>query len=251
MRMGLGVYLGVNVLVASATVLTLCSVRVLQVLATLSVPERIEKTLLLLKKELELSKLQSQISKQVLAISYTHRCARSPMIGLSPCPSAAPLLAAIRRHCLLPVQVEDKISANQRRYMLLEQLKQIKKELGLERDDKEALIAKFSDRITHLAVPAEAKKVIEEEMDKIQTLESSSSEFNVTRNYLDWLTSLPWGAISASHRCPSRKSVRHTVSPASAALSVLGSPATGARTPNRYLFGGEPSTAACGTGPCC
>jgi len=127
-----------------------------EVLATLSVPERIEKTLLLLKKELELSKLQSQISKQV----------------------------------------EDKISANQRRYMLLEQLKQIKKELGLERDDKEALIAKFSDRITHLAVPAEAKKVIEEEMDKIQTLESSSSEFNVTRNYLDWLTSLPWGIYS-------------------------------------------------------
>jgi len=127
-----------------------------EVLETLSVPERIEKTLLLLKKELELSRLQSQISKQV----------------------------------------EDKISANQRRYMLMEQLKQIKKELGLERDDKEALMAKFADRIKELDVPAEAKKVIEEEMDKIQTLESSSSEFNVTRNYLDWLTSLPWGVYS-------------------------------------------------------
>ena len=38
------------------------------------------------------------------------------------------------------------------RYMLLEQLKQIKKELGLERDDKDALLAKFSDRIATLEV---------------------------------------------------------------------------------------------------
>lgn len=40
----------------------------------------------------------------------------------------------------------------------MEQLKQIKKELGLEKDDKEALLAKFSDRIKELDVPAEAKK---------------------------------------------------------------------------------------------
>jgi len=127
-----------------------------EVLGTLNVTTRIEKTLLLLKKELELSKLQSQISKQV----------------------------------------EDKISANQRRYMLMEQLKQIKKELGLEKDDKEALIAKFSERIAELDVPAEAKRTIEEEMAKLQSLESTSSEFNVTRNYLDWLTALPWGVTS-------------------------------------------------------
>ena len=37
--------------------------------------------------------------------------------------------------------------SNQRRYMLMEQLKHIKKELGLEKDDKEALNAKFTERI--------------------------------------------------------------------------------------------------------
>ncbi|EOD08243.1 ATP-dependent protease La [Emiliania huxleyi CCMP1516] len=80
--------------------------------------------------------------------------------------------------------------------MLMEQLKQIKKELGLERDDKDALLQKFADRIKELNVPEEASKVIDEEMAKIGTLESASSEFNVTRNYLDWLTSLPWGIHS-------------------------------------------------------
>jgi len=129
------------------------------VLGTLNVTARIEKTLLLLKKELELSKLQSEISKQV----------------------------------------EDKISANQRRYMLMEQLKQIKKELGLEKDDKEALLAKFSERIAGLEVPADAQRTIQEEMEKLNSLETSSSEFNVTRNYLDWLTALPWGIHSSEN----------------------------------------------------
>jgi len=35
--------------------------------------------------------------------------------------------------------------------------------------------------------------VIDEEIAKLRSLEPASSEFSVTRNYLDWLTSLPWG----------------------------------------------------------
>merc|ERR1719321_914671 len=88
------------------------------VLETLNATERIEKTLILLKKELELSRLQTEISRQV----------------------------------------EDKMSANQRKYMLMEQLKHIKKELGLEKDDKETLAAKFQERIAKLDVPADALK---------------------------------------------------------------------------------------------
>jgi len=38
-----------------------------------------------------------------------------------------------------------------------------------------------------------ASKVIDEELSKLGALEPASSEFNVTRNYLDWLTSVPWG----------------------------------------------------------
>jgi len=55
--------------------------------------------------------------------------------------------------------------------------------------------AKFRERLEprRKECPANVLQVIEEELNKLQGLESSSSEFNVTRNYLDWLTSLPWG----------------------------------------------------------
>lgn len=67
----------------------------------------------------------------------------------------------------------------------------------MERDDKTALIEKFEKRFEpkRASVPEETKKVIDEELQKLSGLEPSSSEFNVTRNYLEWLTSLPWGIV--------------------------------------------------------
>jgi len=113
-------------------------------------------------------------------------------------------------------QVEAKISSQQRNFLLHEQLKAIKKELGLETDDKEALIQKFQHKLNVLdypekykeelledeqnkeslgLVPIVAKKAIEEELQKLQMLEKNSAEFNVTRSYLEWLTSIPWGKL--------------------------------------------------------
>lgn len=112
-------------------------------------------------------------------------------------------------------EVEKKISGQQRTFMLTEQLKAIKKELGVEQDDKEALIQKYRKRLEQLeqgseeqqegpqadevwtsVVPKQAKEAIEEELAKLASLEKNSAEFNVTRNYLDWLTALPWGKHS-------------------------------------------------------
>lgn len=42
----------------------------------------------------------------------------------------------------------------------------------------------------------DADRVIQDELSKLSGLETASSEFNVTRNYLEWLTSLPWGKHS-------------------------------------------------------
>ena len=48
---------------------------------------------------------------------------------------------------LISYQVEDKVNKLHRKYMLLEQLKLIKKELGIEKDDKDAIEEKFRERI--------------------------------------------------------------------------------------------------------
>ena len=111
-------------------------------------------------------------------------------------------------------QVETKLSSQQRTFLLNEQLKTIKKELGVETDDKDALVKKFRNRIASIegvenveeesaeekwkdgVIPAVARAAIEEELSKLEALEKNSAEFNVTRNYLDWLTGLPWGSVS-------------------------------------------------------
>lgn len=100
----------------------------------------------------------------------------------------------------------------------MEQLKSIKKELGMEKDDKDALVQKFRDRVCffhcsspvcdfcfsphsvlqmkELKLPPTAQLVMDEEIEKMSVLEKNSPEFNVTRSYLDWLTSIPWGVFS-------------------------------------------------------
>ncbi|GAB4814573.1 hypothetical protein N2152v2_001619 [Parachlorella kessleri] len=56
----------------------------------------------------------------------------------------------------------------------------------------------FRERLEPLKghLPEAASKVIEEELEKLQAIDPASSEFNVTRNYLDWLTSIPWAKYS-------------------------------------------------------
>ena len=125
-----------------------------EVLEELNIPNRLMLSLKLLKKELEMSRLQQKISKDV----------------------------------------EDKVKQQHRKYMLQEQMKVIKKELGIEKDDKDAIEEKFRERLKALPnVPKPIMDVINEELLKIGYLDHHSAEFNVSRNYLDWLTSLPWG----------------------------------------------------------
>ncbi|MFO8235940.1 MAG: endopeptidase La [Bacteroidales bacterium] len=127
-----------------------------KVLATYDLYKRGETLLLLLKEEIERSHLQEEIQKQI----------------------------------------NEKVSKQQREFFLREQLKVIKKELGLEKDDKESEIQKFKDRLKNLKLTKEASDVINEEIEKMQVLEPSSSEFQVTRAYLNTLTELPWGIYS-------------------------------------------------------
>ncbi len=126
------------------------------VLETFDIEKRIDKALMLLKKELDISKLQSTINQRI----------------------------------------EATISKTQREFFLREQLKAIKKELGMEKDDKTIETEKFEERIKQRKIPEEALKVIREELDKLGSLEMQSAEYGVVRNYVDWLTITPWGIYS-------------------------------------------------------
>lgn len=92
------------------------------VLEESSVEERLRKSLVLIKKELVTAQLQQSISKDV----------------------------------------EQKLTQKQREYFLHEQLKSIKKELGLETDAKEKIMQLFNDRVSHLSLPEQVKAVYDE-----------------------------------------------------------------------------------------
>ncbi|MGK7395892.1 MAG: endopeptidase La [Candidatus Cyclobacteriaceae bacterium M3_2C_046] len=93
-------------------------------------------------------------------------------------------------------QVDEKISRQQKEFLLKEQLKAIKKELGIEKDGKAMEIEKIENRLDQLELSQEAAKIINSELDRLKIMEPNSPEFNVIRSYLDVMTELPWGIYS-------------------------------------------------------
>jgi len=139
-----------------ATLTTASAPELQQVLEAPKLLSRLRLVIGLLKKELDIAKLQTEI-----------------------------------RH-----QVEEKISHQQREFFLREQLKAIQEELGIAKDDRTAEGERFRERLAALKLSEEAKQRVDEELEKFSVLQSGSPEYAVTRNYLDWMTSLPWGMYS-------------------------------------------------------
>ena len=81
--------------------------------------------------------------------------------------------------------VNSKINGLQREFFLKEQLKTIKRELGVEEDGKEKSARTFRERIEAAGMPEDVKKSALEELRKFETLNENSPEFNVSRNYLE------------------------------------------------------------------
>jgi Lon-like ATP-dependent protease len=123
--------------------------------------DRLRKVLMLMKKDLEHAKMQSQFKSQM----------------------------------------EDKFAKEHRKYVLMQHLRHIKRELNLEKDDKQSIIAAFKEAIEQLVnVPEEITKVLDTEIGRLGNLETQSPEFNVTRTYLEWLTVLPWGKYTEDNK---------------------------------------------------
>ncbi|MCK5071438.1 MAG: LON peptidase substrate-binding domain-containing protein, partial [Desulfocapsa sp.] len=140
----------------AATLTTATGTELQKVLETLPVLKRMQRVFPLLQKEVEITKLHGEISKDV----------------------------------------NSKITKRQRKFFLGEQLKTIQKELGITKDDRKSDAEEFEKRLKNLYPPKMAAERIEDELEKLSFLEKGSQEYAVTRNYLDWMSSVPWGVYS-------------------------------------------------------
>ena len=96
-------------------------------------------------------------------------------------------------------RVKQQMEKSQREYYLNEQIKAIQKELG-ELEDAPNEIAELSQRIEAAGMPKEAKDKSLAELNKLKMMAPMSAEATVVRNYLDWLTGVPWKKRTKIHR---------------------------------------------------
>ena len=123
-----------------------------KILETVNVRQRMEQVLVFIKKEQELLRVQKKIQSEL----------------------------------------NDRIEKNQREYFLREEMKSIQEELGETPDGNETDYQKFKKKIEELAFEGEIKETVESELSKLSMMEPNSSEWIVTRNYLELVTQLPW-----------------------------------------------------------
>ena len=88
-------------------------------------------------------------------------------------------------------RVKNQMEKTQREYYLNEQLKAIQKELG-EIDEGKDELTTLSKAISDARMPKSAKEKCLSELKKLKSMSPMSAEATVVRNYLDWMTELPW-----------------------------------------------------------
>ena len=126
------------------------------ILETFELKKRVEKVLNLLHREKELMKLQKKIQDQI----------------------------------------NEKVTKQQREFFLQEQMKAIKKELGMEVDQKSSDYNKFKELLDGFDLEEEVSSKAYEELEKLNVLDTRSPEYAVTRNYLETICALPWNSVS-------------------------------------------------------
>ncbi|HKJ45061.1 MAG TPA: endopeptidase La [Balneolales bacterium] len=92
-------------------------------------------------------------------------------------------------------KVQEEIQESQRKYFIQEQIKVLQQELE-EDEFADPELAKIKDRVDSMDMPDQARKKAYEELDRLRKTPTMSPEYTVSRNYLDWLTYIPWGTFS-------------------------------------------------------
>ncbi|MGA1598526.1 MAG: endopeptidase La [bacterium] len=128
-----------------------------KILETTDLAKRMERTLLLLREEYDLSLLKEQISQKI----------------------------------------DERVSKHQREFFLREQLREIQRELGLEQDRKTLDLQRLQERLEGKALSDEAQQRMEDELRRYEMLEENSPELQIVHQYIDLVSSLPWGEFTA------------------------------------------------------
>jgi ATP-dependent Lon protease len=136
-----------------ASILNIDKAEQQKILEILNVRKRMEQVLVFIKKEQELLRIQKKIQKEI----------------------------------------NEKIEKSQRDYFLKEELKAIKSELGMATDAKSSEYQRFKEKLDAFKFEGEIKEAVDQELEKFNLMDPNSGEFIVTRNYLDVISSLPWG----------------------------------------------------------
>ena len=92
-------------------------------------------------------------------------------------------------------RVKNQMEKTQREYYLNEQLKAIQKELGEIEDGKDESTS-LNKAILKAKMPKDVEKKCLQELKKLKNMSPMSAEATVVRNYLDWMTELPWSKKS-------------------------------------------------------
>ena len=88
-------------------------------------------------------------------------------------------------------QAREEIDKSQREYILREQLRAIRKELG-EEDEQQAEVNELREQLDRAKLPPEVRKQADRELARLEKLPPASPEHSVIRTYLDWIAVLPW-----------------------------------------------------------
>ncbi len=89
-------------------------------------------------------------------------------------------------------RTQEKLSERQREYMLREQMEEIKRELG---EDEGSEIEELAEAIAKAEMPEQVEEQALKELRRLERMPESSSEYSISRTYLDWLIDLPWNTL--------------------------------------------------------
>ena len=95
-------------------------------------------------------------------------------------------------------KVKAQVDKNQKEYLLREQMKVIREELG--EDNTESDADHFAEALGKIRADKEVKEKIKKEIDRFKNISSSSSESAVARGYIETLLELPWNKTSRDNK---------------------------------------------------